>query len=769
LTLYRNLDLPDFACKRYPKRRRVSLQLGSLIHKSESGSLFDVNFYLRCISLVGLTAGFTLPGLAADVDWPREIDTPRGLVVIYQPQPDNLDNNTLEARAAVSVSLTGEPDAIYGAVWFKARLETNREDRTATIADVEVTQIRFPNEDDEMIAALKTLLENEIPRWDLPIAIDALVATIEHATERREAAANLSTAAPDILFVAAPAILVTLDGDARLQQQEGTSLMRVVNTPFTILLDTTTKTYYLNADATTWYQTTDLKGDWSIATAVPKEVAALAPPPDEAEPEPEAENAEGEPAEPGPAPRIVVATQPTELISSNGEPEFTPIDGTQLLYMSNTDSDVLLDLTSLFNYVLLSGRWFRADSMKGPWAYVRGEDLPDDFKMIPEDNDMGTVLYAVPGTELAREAALDAQIPQTASVDRKTATLNVEYDGEPDFKPIDGTPLTYAINTATPVIKYESAYFAVDDGVWFVAGSPQGKWQAATEVPDEIYDIPPESPMYFVTFVRVYSYTDDKVNVGYTSGYTGTYIYNTTVVYGTGYYYPGWYGTYYYPRPSTWGFHVRYNPWYGWSFGLSYSNGPFTFTIGRGGWYGHGWWGPGRYRGYRGGYRHGYRNGYRAGAWAGYRAGNRQSTRNNLYRSQNNKARGTEVRANQPDNRARSTAATNRNNDVFADRDGNVHRKTDQGWQERTNQGWQNSPDASRDNLGNAERNPASTQQQREPAADRNNSRDQSSNQNGSSREQLNRSHDSRQRGSQRTSNFNSSRGGGRGGGGRRR
>jgi hypothetical protein len=547
--------------------------------------------------------------------------------------------------------------------------------------------------------------------------------------------------------------------------------MRVINTPFTILLDTGSKTYYLNADAKTWYQATDITGDWIIASSVPKDVATRAPEEVETEEvEPEEVDAEEKPEEPGPPPKVYVATEPTELISSSGEPEYTPIDGTELMYMSNTDSDVLMNLNGLDKYVLLSGRWYMSDSLDGPWTWVAGEDLPADFAKIPEDNDMGTVLYAIPGTELAQEAVLDAQIPQTAVVNRKTATLEVEYDGEPKFEPIEGTALTYATNTPTPVIKHASAYFAVDEGVWFVAGKPTGKWQAATEVPNEIYTIPPESPMYFVTFVKVYSYNDDEVNVGYTSGYTGTYVYNTTVVYGTGYYYPGWYGTYYYPRPSTWGFHVRYNPWTGWSFGLSYSTGPFTFHIGGGSWYRGGWWGPGRYRGYHRGYRHGYRRGYRAGARSGYRAGQRNANRNNLYRNQANKDRGTQVRADKMDSRARGQAAAGRDNNVFADRDGNVHRKTDEGWQQRTDKGWENSPDSVRDRSVSQQDRVAETAD-RDLAYDRSSvDRGGSRDSNRSSREQLDRSASSRQRGNQRTSNFNSSRGGGgRGGGGRRR
>jgi len=716
-----------------------------------------MRIFKRFAPIALLGAGLAQPAMADEANWPQQIDTQRGQILVYQPQPDSLVDNVLEGRAAVSLMLTGQTEPDFGAIFFKARLETDRAERIATIDDIEVTQARFPDKEADDIAALSKLLEEEIPKWNLPISLDALVATLDLAEERREAAANIKNDAPVIIFSTEPAVLIQLDGEPRLQKEDDTSLMRVINTPFTLLLDTTSKIYYLNADTTTWYQATDIKGDWSITTQVPKDVAARAPEP---EPETETVDAEEEDAdEPGPAPKIVVATEPTELISSTGDPEYTPIDGTELLYVSNTDSDVVMDLNGMDIYVLLSGRWYTSDSINGPWTWVPGEKLPADFAKIPEDNAMGTVLYAVPGTDLANEAVLDAQIPQTAVVDRKTATLEVEYDGEPKFEPIEGTSLTYVTNSPTPVIKYESAYFAVDDGVWFVAGNPQGKWQAATEVPDEIYTIPPESPMYYVTFVKVYGYNEDEVNVGYTSGYTGTYVYNTTVVYGTGWYYPGWYGRYYYPRPATWGFHVRYNPWTGWSFGLSYSNGPFTFTIGRGGWYRGGWWGPGRYRGYRRGYRHGYRRGYRAGARAGYRSGQRQSARNNLYRSQNNQARGTQVRTDKMDRKNRATTAENRQNNVFADRDGNVHRKTDQGWQQRSGNNWENTPTGGRDNTG--------TRDQAPTQADR--SRDTSRNQQ-QSRDQLNRSYDSRQRSNQRTSQYNRSRGGGgRGGGGGRR
>jgi hypothetical protein len=689
--------------------------------------------------------------------WPKEITVPQGKVVIYQPQPDKLDGNKLDGRAAVAIEMDGGDGPVFGVVWITARLETDRTERTATLVDATVTDSRFPNPDEETAEKLKTLLETEIPKWNVVVSMDRLLTSLDLREQQIEAASQISTEAPVIIFSAEPAVLISLDGEARLKQEEDSDLMRVINTPFTILLDSKSKTYYLNADAKTWYTAKDLAGDWSVAESVPTDVAALAPPPEELNPE---EMAEEEEFEPGPPPKIYVATEPTELISSTAEPEYTPIAETDLLYMSNTDSDVLLHLTTQQHYVLLAGRWYEANSLDGPWSYVAGEELPDDFAKIPEDNMMGTVLYAVPGTDLAAEAVLDAQIPQTAAIERSKASLEVEYDGDPEFEEIAETSMTYAVNSPTPVVLLDNRYYAVDEAVWFVADSANGPWVIATEVPDAIYTIPATSPIYHITYVYIYDATPEVVYIGYLPGYTGTYVYNTTVVYGTGYYYPGWYRYHYYPRYSTWGFHVRYNPWGGWSFGLSYSSGPFTFYVGRGGWYRGGWWGPGRYRGYHRGYRHGYRRGARAGYRAGYRSGQRNANKRNMYNSQRNQARST------PQSQARNTARPStgagnaRSNNVYADRNGNVNRRNDQGgWDQRTQNGWernQQPQQRSGGSQGQPSQRPSSQPSSR-PTYD-----------SASRNQQLNQSHNNRQRGTQRTNSYNRSRGGSRGGGRRR-
>ena len=114
------------------------------------------------------------------------------------------------------------------------------------------------------------------------------------------------------------------------------------------------------------------------------------------------------------APEVVVATRPTEIITTEGPMDWVPLAGTQLLYVSNTTGNVFEDLLSSQYYVLVTGRWFRAPQLTGPWSWVAGTDLPVDFALIPDDSPKENVKASVPGTPQAQEAAIAAEIPQMA-------------------------------------------------------------------------------------------------------------------------------------------------------------------------------------------------------------------------------------------------------------------------------------------------------------------------------------------------------------------
>ncbi|HKC10319.1 MAG TPA: hypothetical protein VKJ67_25825, partial [Methylomirabilota bacterium] len=256
----------------------------------------------------------------------------------------------------------------------------------------------------------------------------------------------------------------------------------------------------------------------------------------------------------GSTPTLYVSTTSAELLLVRGQPAFAPVSGTAILDVTNSDQDLFLYTPEQAYYVLLSGRWFRAPALQGPWQFVSGDRLPRDFARIPDSHQRGDVLASIPGTPQAREAVIANDIPQTATVSR-LAQLDVRYDGAPTLKAIDGTPLQYMVNASVPVIRVSaSTYYALQSGVWFVAPSPAGPWAVATSVAPVIYTIPPSSLLHYVTYAYVYGSTPDVVYTGYTPGYLGTAVApGPVVVYGTGYDYPDWVGDYWYPALATWG------------------------------------------------------------------------------------------------------------------------------------------------------------------------------------------------------------------------
>ena len=89
---------------------------------------------------------------------------------------------------------------------------------------------------------------------------------------------------------------------------------------------------------------------------------------------------------------------PTELIVFKGQPDFVPIVGTQLLWASNTTSDVLIDTANNNYYVLLVGPLVHVGVARpGPWTFVASNALPPDFAKIPPHSLAGAVLPTVAG------------------------------------------------------------------------------------------------------------------------------------------------------------------------------------------------------------------------------------------------------------------------------------------------------------------------------------------------------------------------------------
>ena len=112
------------------------------------------------------------------------------------------------------------------------------------------------------------------------------------------------------------------------------------------------------------------------------------------------------------APQIFVSTKPAEIIVTDGPPASQPVAGTGLQRVTNTASILYFDPGQGNFYLQLSGRWFSAHGLAGPWDFAT-DNLPPDFALIPPDSPDAAILASVPGTVAAQEAVLQAQIPTT--------------------------------------------------------------------------------------------------------------------------------------------------------------------------------------------------------------------------------------------------------------------------------------------------------------------------------------------------------------------
>ncbi|HKD17808.1 MAG TPA: hypothetical protein VKG23_08055, partial [Thermoanaerobaculia bacterium] len=529
---------------------------------------------------------------SADLAWPRIIEEGGTTFTVFQPQIDKFDSGVLEARAAVQVE-THQDDhttTTFGVIWIKANTAIDKENRLVQLDDIQIVKANFPTAGDKVNEYLDVFRNHT--EGTRTISLDRVEANLAITNAGAKGnAVPIKNDPPRVFFRSAPAVLVLIDGDPALRPVDGSpGVDRVINTRTLILRSGGT---FFMPIADRWVSSAAATGPWQIVPGVPAPVQAIrdAIANDQEQTQVDLmeetnDDVKGILAE-GRSPEIIVSTVPAELIVTQGPPQMKPVGGTQLLYVTNTTGDILFDLKAQDFYVPLTGRWFRSKSLDGPWQFVAGDQLPPDFAKIPTTEPKSTVLATVPGTPASQEAQIANSIPQTAEINRAEATFQSNFDGDPQFQPVQDTSLQWAINSPTPVIRVNpTTFFAVQGGVWFTAGSPMGPWTVATVVPPVIYTIPVASPIHYCTFVRVFRFNPTTVWVGYTPGYLGTCFSPWgTVVFGTGWFHRPWIGRFWFGRPWTWGFGAGF--WWsrrsGWGWGFGWGGVRPVFNP---------WWGP---------------------------------------------------------------------------------------------------------------------------------------------------------------------------------
>lgn len=350
------------------------------------------------------TPAETLPPPPVDEGWPRTYESGGTASKIFQPQLESWDGFTLNARAAVEVDpVGGEP--VLGIAQMTARTTVDYGARTVKLNDVKVASAQFPSapaKQAEYLALVREAAAKQVGSISLDrVEADLAIVQKQEATSARP----IRNEPPAILFSLQPAVLVYIYGEPRYAPVKDTRLSRVINTRVLLFRDEkgTCSLHLYNG----YVQAPALNGPWNVAAQAPAGASTVeddarktgsldlleGPKDSKSGKRPVLENAE--------VPQIYVATQPTELIITQGAPDYVPIEGTQLLYVKNTDANIFRDLDNDKLYVLISGRWFESASLYGPWSFVPGTSLPADFEKIPDSSPRAVVKVSVPGTPQA--------------------------------------------------------------------------------------------------------------------------------------------------------------------------------------------------------------------------------------------------------------------------------------------------------------------------------------------------------------------------------
>ena len=207
--------------------------------------------------------------------WPRTIEHEKGTVVVYSPQLESIVGDKLTAVSAVSVKLKESPEPVFGAVWFACRINTDRATQDVSFSELTVPDAKFPGTSEDKIAKLKLFLEQNMPISDIRMPMASLVKQVELVQEKRNELARIENAPPEIVFVTKPTVQVFFDGEPKLKKVEGSGLLKVVNTPYFMVFDSASSSYYLKGSGL-WYSAKDWKGPWIPFVKPPDEAIQLA-------------------------------------------------------------------------------------------------------------------------------------------------------------------------------------------------------------------------------------------------------------------------------------------------------------------------------------------------------------------------------------------------------------------------------------------------------------------------------------------------------------
>jgi hypothetical protein len=242
----------------------------------------EVRLRFKLLTILGFMAALipflSTTSLAQD-QWPEEFSIQEGKILVYQPQLESYKGDKITGRAAISFQKKDEKEPAFGVFWFSARALTDRDARMVQFADTRVDRIRFPQSTSGQENRMTEVLIQESDKW-MPagMALDRLLALTATVEKGKMQADRLSMDPPKIIFMTTPSALLLINGKPVLRKVENSTFERVINTPFLILFDPSSKTYFTRGGEF-WYSASNVMGPllWWIWPGVSRSRGTMNP------------------------------------------------------------------------------------------------------------------------------------------------------------------------------------------------------------------------------------------------------------------------------------------------------------------------------------------------------------------------------------------------------------------------------------------------------------------------------------------------------------
>jgi hypothetical protein len=272
-----------------------------------------------------------------DGGWPRGYTTASGArVILYQPQVESWpDQKRMTLFAAVSYEPSGATKPALGTIKIESDTRVALAERLVSFSEFTIAESHFPTLEKDAVKTAVDEIKDAVPRAERVIALDRVLASVDTSQITPKNVNGVRSDPPLVYVSQRPAVLVNLDGDPIWSPIAQNDLKFAVNTNWDVFQDPATSHLYLRVEKS-WLSAPSIKGPWTAANTLPASFAAL--PADGNWDEVKA----ALPAKPatGHLPVVLVSTTPAELILFDGVPKPVPVKGTDLVWLSNTESDV---------------------------------------------------------------------------------------------------------------------------------------------------------------------------------------------------------------------------------------------------------------------------------------------------------------------------------------------------------------------------------------------------------------------------------------------